>query len=85
MAYSEAELDSIFMKSGWSLGWPNWGVDCDGRTISRSEYGRFSAYGWQVDHILPIALGGGDQAINLRPRHWRGNCGAGGLLGGILG
>ncbi len=85
MAYSQSELDFVFSKAGYAFGWPEWGIDCDGRIIRRSEYGRISDNGWQVDHVHPTALGGGDHWANLRPRHWRGNCSAGGLLGGLLG
>jgi hypothetical protein len=59
-------------------------IDCDGRSINWSEYGRYSEYGWQLDHVLPIALGGSDSLSNLRARHWRGNSLAGGLLGQLI-
>jgi hypothetical protein len=58
--------------------------DCDGRFIRWSEYGSYSEYGWQIDHIRPAALGGGDEFANLRARHWRGNSMAGTVLGNAL-
>jgi|SRR5260221_1339 hypothetical protein len=58
--------------------------DCDGRIIRWSEYGSYSECGWQIDHVRPAALGGGDHVSNLRARHWRGNCNAGSLLGNAL-
>lgn len=59
--------------------------DCDGRLIRWSEYGQYSDFGWQIDHVRPIALGGLDSIGNKRARHWRGNTSAGGLLGQVLG
>jgi hypothetical protein len=60
-------------------------IDCDGRYISWSEYGQYTEYGWQIDHILPRSLLGSDSPDNLRARHWRGNSYAGGLLGMLTG
>jgi hypothetical protein len=59
-------------------------IDCDGRFIRWSEYGLYSTYGWQIDHIRPTALGGNDMLGNLRARHWEGNCSAGGVLGNAM-
>ncbi|HZT51902.1 MAG TPA: HNH endonuclease signature motif containing protein [Stellaceae bacterium] len=83
--YTEAELVEIFTKAAPCVGWPEWAIDCDNRIIRFTEYGRYTAFGWQVDHIRPVALGGIDAMTNLRPRHWQGNSFAGGLLGGLLG
>ena len=58
--------------------------DCDGRLISWSAYGHLSTYGWEIDHIVPVALGGSDALSNLRARHWRGNRSAGGSLAKTL-
>ena len=58
--------------------------DCDGRLIFFEQYGQYSDYGWQIDHAHPSALGGLDVHANKRPRHWRGNSSAGGILGALL-
>ena len=58
-------------------------VDCDGRHIVWEDYGKCTEYGWQIDHITPQSLGGLSLHSNLRARHWRGNSGAGGLLGNL--
>lgn len=42
--------------------------------LKRSSYGdRNAKYGWEVDHIVPVARGGGDDLVNLQPLHWRNN------------
>ncbi len=63
-----------------------WRIDCDGRAIRWSDYGdQSSEFGWHIDHVAPLAIGGIDAAHNTRARHWRGNTSAGGVLGGLLG
>ncbi|MGH7746976.1 MAG: HNH endonuclease signature motif containing protein [Candidatus Dormibacteria bacterium] len=59
-------------------------IDAHGNLILWSHYGSQSDYGWEIDHIRPNALGGADQAWNLRALHWRANRRLGGLLGGAL-
>jgi hypothetical protein len=67
-----------------NFGFYDTAVDCDGRTIKFAEYGKYSECGWQIDHTMPTGLGGLDVYANKRPRHWRGNSSAGGILGSIL-
>jgi len=55
-------------------------MDCDGRYIRWLDYGKLSQFGWEIDHIHPIALGGPDILSNLRARHWQGNRRAGARL-----
>ena len=45
-----------------------------GAWIKRDHYGnRKSSYGWEIDHITPVADGGGDELSNLRPLQWENN------------
>ena len=61
-----------------------WRMDCNDAVIRWSDHGnRQSDYGWEVDHIIPVVVGGGDHAMNLRALHWRTNATAGGVLGGL--
>lgn len=54
--------------------------DCDGRLVKRAEYGKLTEHGWEIDHSIPSVWGGPDIYANKRPRHWRGNRRAGGLI-----
>lgn len=73
MAYDSEELGQIWQKAApapksWSPS--EWRMDAFHALIRRSEYGKRTEYGWEVDHITPRSKGGGDGVGNLRPMHW---------------
>ena len=48
--------------------------DACGAWILRSKYGlRDSEFGWEIDHVYPISLGGDDNFLNLRAMQWENN------------
>lgn len=53
---------------------PNiWRKDYAGAWIRRDHYGKESKYGWEIDHLRPVSLGGTDVLDNLYPLHWQNN------------
>lgn len=51
-----------------------WRRDKCGHAIKRTEYGNTqSQYGWEVDHMKPVAKGGSDDLNNLQPLFWETN------------
>lgn len=48
--------------------------DYAGAWIRRNDYGnRKAKYGWEIDHLKPIKMGGTDDLCNLLPLHWQNN------------
>lgn len=49
--------------------------DACGALIEWDEYDQNEerGYGWEIDHIKPVAEGGDDDIDNLQPLHWQNN------------
>lgn len=50
-----------------------WRKDACEAWIYKEHYGKETDYGWEADHILPVAKGGTDHTDNLRAFHWKNN------------
>ena len=50
-----------------------WRKDTYGNKIRFASYGTEGEYGWEIDHIKPVAEGGSDDLSNLQPLQWENN------------
>ncbi|MDQ2973663.1 MAG: HNH endonuclease [bacterium] len=51
----------------------DWRYDVCGRLVRWQDYGKTTQYGWEIDHINPVARGGSDDITNLQGLHWSSN------------
>ncbi len=76
-AFSEAVKRAVWAKALIVPGLnPNeWKQDSCGARIQWSKYGEaiHLGTGWEIDHIRPVAHGGGDEITNLQALQWQNN------------
>ena len=68
-SFSEATIAAVWLKAKDHPKHPPLKKDACRATVARSDYGKTDSYGWEIDHIRPVALGGPDAIWNLQPPH----------------
>ncbi|MBL8679826.1 MAG: HNH endonuclease [Myxococcales bacterium] len=75
-SWTDAELRAVWSKGAVIIGKSSteYRQDVCGATMWFSAHGDISdPHGWEVDHMTPVAAGGGDEIKNLQPLHWKNN------------
>jgi len=73
-AFEKEIIDAVWEKAGPVEGWFGYiKKDECGALICRERYGKTESLGWEIDHLVPVVLGGADNLSNLRPLQWQNN------------
>ena len=66
-SFDSATVELVWRKGRLESNFPGIGRDCCGALLRRSQYGMETPWGWEIDHIQPVARGGTDDLSNLQP------------------
>lgn len=71
--FDPATIKTVWEKGTIEPAFSGFRKDVCGTSMMRGKYGKTAQWGWEIDHIKPVAQGGGDELDNLQPLQWENN------------
>ncbi len=72
-SFDEATIEAVWKRAKEDPGYTIFKKDACGATIQRDKHGQTENYGWEIDHMKPVAKGGTDDLANLQALYWENN------------